>query len=174
MRENLSAFIDDELDDRFSRQVLDRLHADSDLRREFALQVMIGDALRGDGGHDAGFTASVMSRLEDEPTVLAPVAPRERRTSPGLWLPAAAAVAGVALVSWLGLDLMSPGNPAQVAASQMQVASEPVSVAPVAEADDAPLKAYLVAHHGYSPTGSMQGVALYARGVSDIQTDGRR
>ena len=174
MRENLSAFIDDELDDRFSRQVLDRLHADSDLRREFALQVMIGDALRGDGAHDAGFTASVMSRLEDEPTVLAPVAPRERRTSQALWLPAAAAVAGVALVSWLGLDLMSPGNPAQVAASPTRLASEPVSVAPVAEADDAPLKAYLVAHHGYSPTGSMQGVALYARGVSDIQTDGRR
>jgi sigma-E factor negative regulatory protein RseA len=37
----------------------------------------------------------------------------------------------------------------------------------------APLRAYLVAHHGYSPTGSMQGVALYARGVSDIQTNER-
>lgn len=174
MKENLSAFIDDELDDQFSRQVLDRLHADGDLRREFALQVMIGDALRGDSTHDAGFTASVMSRLDDEPTVLAPIAPRERKASPALWLPAAAAVAGVALVSWLGLDLMAPGSPVQVAASPTRLASEPVSVAPVAEADDAPLRAYLVAHHGYSPTGSMQGVALYARGVSDIQTDDRR
>ena len=30
MKENLSAFIDDELDERTSQQVLDRLHADGD------------------------------------------------------------------------------------------------------------------------------------------------
>ena len=37
MNENLSAFVDDELDQRLSQQLLDRLHADADLRDEFAL-----------------------------------------------------------------------------------------------------------------------------------------
>ena len=83
-------------------------------------------------------------------------------------MPAAAAVAGVALVSWLGLDLMSSGEP-------MQVATAAATNAPVQATSrvEAPLRAYLVAHQGYSPTGSMQGVALYARGVSDIQNDER-
>jgi sigma-E factor negative regulatory protein RseA len=62
MKENLSAFIDDELDDHQAQQLLDRLHADGDLRDEFALRVMVGDALRGDVGLGADFTASVMSR----------------------------------------------------------------------------------------------------------------
>lgn len=170
MKENLSAFIDNELDERFSQQVLDRLHADGDLRDEFALQVMIGDALRGDIGFDARFTAAVMSRLDDEPTVLAPIAQRVRPEAQRLWMPAAAAVAGVALVSWLGLDLMSADAPVQLAVLPEQA---PVTVTASASVE-APLRAYLVAHHGYSPTGSMQGVALYARGVSDIQTDDRR
>jgi sigma-E factor negative regulatory protein RseA len=168
MNENLSAFVDDELDQRLSQQLLDRLHADADLRDEFALQVMIGDALRGDMGLAAGFTASVMSRLDDEPTVLAPVLRRQSSSVQRFWMPAAAAVAGVALVSWLGLDLMSSGEPMQVAT--VAATSAPVQVASRVEA---PLRGYLVAHQGYSPTGSMQGVALYARGVSDIQNDDR-
>ncbi|MCR6666942.1 MAG: sigma-E factor negative regulatory protein [Methyloversatilis sp.] len=122
MKENLSAFIDDELDERTSQQVLDRLHADGDLRDEFALQVMIGDVLRGDTGFDARFTASVMSRLDDEPTVLAPVAFRVQPEAKRLWMPAAAAVAGVALVSWLGLDFMSAPD------VQPQLAVAPVVV----------------------------------------------
>ncbi|MBC7205135.1 MAG: sigma-E factor negative regulatory protein [Methyloversatilis sp.] len=168
MKENLSAFIDDELDERTSQQVLDRLHADGDLRNEFALQVMIGDVLRGDDGFDARFTASVMSRLDDEPTVLAPVAFRVQPEAKRLWMPAAAAVAGVALVSWLGLDFMSAPD------VQPQLAVAPVVVPVQLAQTESPLRAYLVAHQGYSPTGSMQGVALYARGVSDPQTDDRR
>ncbi|MBP6096654.1 MAG: sigma-E factor negative regulatory protein [Methyloversatilis sp.] len=182
MKENLSAFIDDELDDHQAQQLLDRLHADGDLRDEFALRVMVGDALRGDIGPGADFTASVMSRIDDEPTVIAPAALPRRSIVRSTWMSAAAAVAGVALVSWVGLDLMQPGSEHQVAAvtppaSVQVVLAEPASVeAPVVMAQQvahAPLRAYLVAHHGYSPTGSMQGVALYARGVSDIQTNER-
>ncbi len=173
MKEKLSALVDNELDDRLAQQVLDRLHADGDLREEFALHVAIGDALRGDADFDAGFTAAVMSRLEDEPTVLAPVSARTDTASRSVWMSAAAAAAGVALVSWFGLDSMQPGESVQLADSQVPAAvAEPVLTA--ARDNDAPLRAYLVAHHGYSPTGSMQGVALYARGVSDIQTDERQ
>ena len=167
MKENLSAFIDNELDERTVQKLLDSLHSDADLRDEFALQVMIGDAIRKEHeGFDAQFTAAVMSRLESEPTVLSPVAVRVHSDGRRLWMPAAAAVAGGALVSWFGLDFMS--SPV----TQGQLAAAPVSV-PVAQVGqaDSPLRAYLLAHHGYSPAGSMQGVALYARGVSDPQTD---
>jgi sigma-E factor negative regulatory protein RseA len=182
MKENLSAFIDDELDDHQAQQLLDRLHADGDLRDEFALRVMVGDVLRGDVGPGADFTASVMSRLDDEPTVLAPSALARKSSFHSTWMSAAAAAAGVALVSWVGLDLMQPGSEQQVAAvvppvsAQLVLATPAPVEAPVVmaqQAAPAPLRAYLVAHHGYSPTGSMQGVALYARGVSDIQTNER-
>ncbi|AOF81938.1 hypothetical protein BSY238_3424 [Methyloversatilis sp. RAC08] len=174
MKENLSALIDNELEDRQAQQVLDRLHADGDLRDEFALQVAVGDALRGDIGLGAAFTASVMSRLDDEPTVLAPVTHRSAAAGPRrMWMSAAAAVSGVALVSWLGLDLMPAGAPVQMAATTSAAGYAPQVRASVAN-NDAPLRAYLVAHHGYSPTGSMQGVALYARGVSDVSADDRR
>lgn len=173
MKENLSALIDNELEDRQAQQVLDRLHADGDLRDEFALQVAVGDALRGDIGLGAAFTASVMSRLDDEPTVLAPVARRTAATPKRMWMSAAAAVSGVALVSWLGLDLMPAGTPVQMAATTTSASYTPQVRASVVN-NDAPLRAYLVAHQGYSPTGSMQGVALYARGVSDVSADDRR
>ncbi|WP_018410315.1 sigma-E factor negative regulatory protein [Methyloversatilis thermotolerans] len=173
MKENLSAFIDDELDGRLAQQVLDRLHADSDLRDEFALHMLIGDAIRGEHiGPGSDFTSVIMSRIEDEPTVLSPVSIRPRPEAKRLWMPAAAAVAGVALVSWLGLDMMSgPSSLNQVVATVQP--SQPASVVRMAQ-NDAPLRAYLVAHHGYSPAGSMQGVALYARGVSDPNTDDDR
>lgn len=184
MKENLSAFIDDELDDHQAQQLLDRLHADGDLRDEFALRVMVGDVLRGDVGLGADFTASVMSRLDDEPTVIAPAALSRKAVVRSTWMSAAAAVAGVALVSWVGLDLIQPASEQQVAAvmppapaqAQAALAAPGAIEAPVVMAQQpapAPLRAYLVAHHGYSPTGSMQGVALYARGVSDIQTNER-
>ncbi|OYW32363.1 MAG: anti-sigma 24 factor [Methyloversatilis sp. 12-65-5] len=173
MKENLSALLDNELEDRQAQQVLDRLHADGDLRDEFALQVAIGDALRGDIGLDAAFTASVMSRLDDEPTVLAPVAHRTAAIPRRMWMSAAAAVSGVALVSWLGLDLMPAGAPVQMAATASTASYTPQArVSGVS--NESPLRAYMVAHHGYSPTGSMQGVALYARGVSDVSADDRR
>lgn len=183
MKENLSALIDDELDDRLAQQVLDRLHADGDLRNEFALQVAVGDALRGDIDLGARFTASVMSRLEEEPTVLAPVTRKPSTAPQRIWMSAAAAVTGVALVSWLGLDVLSESGPVQMASTAVPMAatyippsqSQPLLQPRVEIArNDAPLRAYLVAHHGYSPTGSMQGVALYARGVSDVSTDDRR
>ena len=174
MKENLSALIDDELDDRLAQQVLDRLHADGGLRDEFALQVAVGDALRGDIDLDARFTASVMSRLDEEPTVLAPVARTPVAAPQRLWMSAAAAAAGVALVSWLGLDVLSESGPVQMASTAVPVAASYIPQPRVEIAsNDAPLRAYLVAHHGYSPTGSMQGVALYARGVSDVSTDDR-
>jgi sigma-E factor negative regulatory protein RseA len=173
MKENLSALIDDELDDHTSQQVLDRLHADAQFRDEFALHMVIGDALRGDVGMNAAFTASVMSRLDDEPTVLAPVARPAVVQPRRMWMSAAAAAAGVALVSWFGLDLMPADAPMQLAVTPVSSPAPAPTVVGTIEGSDAPLRAYLVAHHGYSPTGSMQGVALYARGVSDIQTDRR-
>lgn len=174
MKESLSAFIDDELDERTSQQVLDRLHADSGLRDEFALHILIGDALREElSGFDPRFTASVMERIEDEPTVLAPVSLRVQPEAKRLWMPAAAAVAGVAMVSWLGVGMMSEGD-----TGTARLASAPAAVVTVAQGapsqavpSNSPLRAYLVAHQGYSPAGSMQGVALYARGVSDPHAD---
>jgi sigma-E factor negative regulatory protein RseA len=172
MKENLSALIDNELEDRQAQQVLDRLHADGSLRDEFALQVAVGDALRGDIGLGAAFTASVMSRLDDEPTVLAPIARPPAASPSRMWMSAAAAVSGIALVSWLGLDFMPAGAPVQLAATPMaETYTAPIRAA--GANSEAPLRAYIVAHHGFSPTGSMQGVALYARGVSDVSADER-
>jgi sigma-E factor negative regulatory protein RseA len=104
--------------------------------------------------------------LAAEPTVLAPQRARpESRT----WfaLSAAASFAAVALVGWLAFA-PPPGGPqlAQApAAAQPQIAlAQPEIVPPPSAAND-----YLLAHQGFSPHVSFQGMAPYVRSVSEVR-----
>jgi hypothetical protein len=107
------------------------------------------------------------TRLAAEPTVLAPVRHAARRTEARRWLPvAAAASAAFALVGWLAFAPQP-----QVAAPQVAQAPKPVEPARQ-EAKTAitpiPVSAndYMLAHQGFSPRVSLQGMAPYVRSVS--------
>lgn len=176
--ERLSAWVDGEADEIEAAGVLRKLAGDPDARSECAMAWLIGDVLRG--SHPAGLgcdlTRSVMTALEREPVVLAPgrtVVPGQKRNL-DRWLPAAAAVAGVAVAAWMSLSLIAPANNV--------VVSQPLAVAtpPVSASASAPVQlvvggeqAYYLAHQASTIGAPIGGVAQYIRTVGDEQTGTR-
>ncbi len=161
MKTRISALVDGELEDHETRDTLDALRRDEDLRRQWSDAQLLGEALREEGRLDFDITAQVMAALEQEPTVLAPkpaAAPDRRR--PALAL--AASAAGIALVAWLGLG---PTAEPTSGASLAQAPNKASAVA-IATPSTPRLQEYLVAHQAYSPAGSMVGAARNIRTVA--------
>lgn len=99
----ISALFDGELDEHEVRSAVRAALNDNESWQMYAL---IGDGLRDDCADAPDLSASVMSRIREEPVVLAPRNLRPvRRHHPLLAL--AASVAGVTVVGWLALT----GNP---------------------------------------------------------------
>lgn len=175
MTEMISALLDGQLDDESqTRSAFDVLRQDRNLRNKWGTYCLIGDVLRGEGKGGADFTAQVLSRLESEPTVVAPI----RRSSsaaasrPGrvgrVVLPVAASVMGVTAVGWV-MQSMNSGVAPQVVAMKAPPPSAglPVAAAPAPQAD--PLRSYVFAHQALAGAGSMPGVAQYVRTVSEAR-----
>jgi len=186
MKTEVSALMDEELDEAAQAQAIGALCRDPILRQEWETYCAIGDALRGLDPLPADFTRRVMDRLAGEPMIVA--APLRRRSAlRHPLLTAAASVAGVALVGWfaVGVSQNEPSQPAvavapmvaPVAVAQPVVpvavvksavappASEPVQASAGTEKMPPNRLAYLFAHQGYSP--NFQGVAQYLRVVSE-------
>lgn len=109
LRSDVSALIDNELEDHAVRDTLTATICCREQREAWRVYAMIGDHLRGDIVQIPDITADVMSRLHDEPVVLAPRNLMvKQRQNPLLAL--AASVAGVAMVGWLALSGM-PDSP---------------------------------------------------------------
>jgi sigma-E factor negative regulatory protein RseA len=165
MKENLSAWMDGELEDHQTRQFPQQLKRDAGLRGDWDCYHLIGDALRGVQGPD--LCARICTRLDAEPTVLAP--PRRGAAEKLRWiaLSAAASIAAVAFVGWMALS--------GVQQDSVQIAAKPApevkqAAVPAGEvAND-----YLLAHQRYSPSNAMQGVAPYVRTVSEERGAARR
>ncbi len=165
MKENISALMDGELDGRAAAATIDALRRDPAALEAWRAYHLVGDALRDTPALSPDFAARVAARLAGEPTVLAPgrLRPVQRRW---LSMPAAAAasVAGVALVGWLAFAPQQPGSP------QPALAKAPASALVAVKPALVPLPAgtpdYLLAHQGFSPRISLQGMAPYVRTVS--------
>ncbi len=166
MKEKISALMDGELEGRAADEAIDALRAGGEALETWRLYHLVSDGLRQTGILSAGFTARVSQRLADEPTVLAP-APLSHRL-PGrtpaqrFALAAAASVAAVGLVGWLAFGPQQTPQPilakVDTAAS---VAAAPATVPLTSEAND-----YLLAHQGFSPRVSLQGMVPYVRTVA--------
>jgi sigma-E factor negative regulatory protein RseA len=161
MKDRISQLMDGELDDRSAADTIKACAQGGEALEAWRSFHLISDAMRDSRVLSAGFSARVMQRLEAEPTVLAPQRARpESRT----WFALSAAVA---LVGWLAFA-PQPGVAPQVA--QVPQAA-PAAVAPLASPVPAmaPSAAneYLLAHQGFSPRVSFQGMAPYVRTVSE-------
>ena len=151
MKEKLSAMMDGELADELQAH-LGRLRADPELRAAWDIYHLIGDSLRGQVS--PAIAPRVISRLRDEPTVLAP--PPARRTAARIgWygMYAAASLAAVAIVAWTAFpgwhsESQLAGN--AVATSAGIPAENVVVVDPPADVEN-----YLLAHQPYR---AMQGI----------------
>ncbi len=165
MNDEISAFVDGELDTDAAARFMQRLKTDDDLFRAWREYHLIGDALRGDAR--PGIAASFSQRLAAEPTVLAPR--HVEAANHPRWmtvLSAAAGVAVVAVAAWVALPQMGTEVPAPMAGNETGASETPRTVAETAIPVAVGVEDYLLAHQRFSPASSMQGVAPYVRTVS--------
>lgn len=157
MKDQLSAFVDGELDDAACERLLQAVKHSDSLYSEWATYHLIGDVMRDNAVLSAGFEQRVMQAIHDEPTVLAPIhahlhaaeaqadVPSKYKTS--WFLSAAASVAAVFFVGWMvvnnqtshGTNGVAPMEIAQLSPEQVQSAQIPSE--------------YLLAHQSYAPSG---------------------
>ncbi len=156
--------MDGELDDKSAAEVIQALGKDHEAVRAWRTYQLISDAMRQSRVLSEGFTARVAARLAAEPTVLAP---RARPAESRKWfaLSAAASVAAVALVGWMAFTPQTPVAPVAQAPAEANPTIVPLPTA----AND-----YLLAHQGFSPRVSLQGMAPYVRTVSEQAVEPRR
>ncbi|PTD97898.1 sigma-E factor negative regulatory protein [Pseudothauera lacus] len=191
MKDKLSTLLDGELDEGLDAPLFENLKRTPGTRAEWDAWCLIGDVLRGDQCGAVDFTARVMARLDDEPTVLAPVLrppARERNALRESLMPLAASVMGVAAVGWVAHTLWSAEQTAglEVAAVPLvQVAERPLAVvAPAAavvefrQAAQAsqgdPHREYVFVHQAMTGGGPLPGAVQYVRTVSDLRREGGR
>ena len=177
MKEKVSELMDGALDERAAVGVLDALGRDAQARDAWRTYHLIGDAMRGTPPLGRNVASRVAWKLQDEPAVLAP----QRRPAQSRWLiaplPLAASLSAVALVGWMALAPQEQPVPVAKAPAgvlpqvrqAVAVSNQPVIVPlPVATSD------YLLAHQGFSPRVSLQGMAPYVRTVSEPVRDARK
>jgi sigma-E factor negative regulatory protein RseA len=169
MNDRISALMDGELDERSAAQLIEALTRDGEAVRAWRSYHLIGDAMRGGLPLSDGFTGRLAQRLAKEPTVLAPR--RIRTESPRLFTvsAAAASVAAVAFVGWMAFAPQTLVAPAPVAQVQPPAEARPVLVPLPNAAND-----YLLAHQGFSPRVSLQGMAPYVLTIAEHPAEARK
>jgi sigma-E factor negative regulatory protein RseA len=175
MKERISELMDGELEPGAARQAIDALVRDAQALDTWRRYQLISDAMRDTPLLSPGFTDRLAARLEREATVMAPGRLAEEPRRPRAWMPMPAAVAAslaaLGLVGWLAFSPQAQ-VPAPVPLAQVQ----PETKALPAKPQNIPLPHatpdYLLAHQGFSPRVSLQGMAAYARTVSDEATEG--
>src|SRR5258706_1527821 len=158
--DKISALMDGELDDRQAREQLVRLKQDEGLMGCWDTFHVIGDALRGEPVLSQGFNRKLTDRLNVEPTVLAPQRRAVKRIT-AYALSAAASVSAVALVGWIAF-VNNPFAPQAELAKAPAAITNPPAVGPSTQLASVPndgrMNEYLIAHQGFSPSTSIQGV----------------
>ena len=151
MKEKLSAMMDGELVEEVQAH-LGRIRTDSELRDAWDIYHLIGDSLRGHIG--PAIASRVISRLREEPTVLAPPPARRAATRIGWYgIYAAASLVAVAVVAWTAFPgwHSEPQLAGNSVANTASIPPENVVVAlPPADVEN-----YLLAHQPYRV---MQGI----------------
>jgi sigma-E factor negative regulatory protein RseA len=165
MKERISTLMDGELDERSAALAIDALASDREALETWRTYHLISDALGRTRLLSAGFSARVATALAQEPTVLAP-SRTGRVAEPRRWVALAAGVAAVSLVGWLGF---APRETAVAPVAQAPRVSAPqeLKLSPATVPLPSGTNDYLLAHQGFSPRVSLQGMAPYVRTVSE-------
>ena len=170
MNDRISALMDGEVDERSASQLIEALTRDSEARHTWRTYHVISDAMRGGPLLSQGLTERVSQRLAAEPTVLAP---RRIRPESQRWFTLSAAAASLAAVAFVGWMAFGPQQQvAPIPGAQMvqaPVEPKPNMVPMPTAAND-----YLLAHQGFSPRVSLQGMAPYVRTVAEHPAEARK
>jgi sigma-E factor negative regulatory protein RseA len=169
MKDTISALMDGELDDQSAAMAIETLASGREARDTWRIYHLISDALGESRMLSSGFSERVAAALADEPTVLAPGRGRGG-AEPRRWVTMAAGVAAVSLVGWLGFAPQQTAvAPVAQQAPKILAESKPQLVPLPSGTSD-----YLLAHQGFSPRVSLQGMAPYVRTVSEQAQEPRK
>ncbi len=189
MKSDVSALLDGALDEGSSRRLLETMRDDRLLREAWDDYCLIGDVIRRRAVCAPDFTARVMRRLDDLPTVVAPMARPGRLAGARSAWAVAASLAAVGVVAWVvaGGEDAGRAESAELKQAAVKVVQgdgaarnlglAATSARPSEAALPLPNGAvipYLVVHQGYGSGGGMQGVAPYVRAVSESRQDSSR
>jgi sigma-E factor negative regulatory protein RseA len=169
MKDRISALMDGELDDSSAATAIEALQSDGEACDTWRTYHLISDALGKSHMLSEGFSERVAAALAKEPTVLAPR--RRPAGEPRRWVALAAGVAAVSLVGWLGF---APQQTAVAPVAQAPKTTSPQEVKPAVVPLPSGTNDYLLAHQGFSPRVSLQGMAPYVRTVSERGQEARR
>ena len=170
MNERLSQLMDGELDDKSAGELVGNLTRGSENADAWRAYHLIRDAMRGTAPLSQGFSARMAWKLAEEPTVLAPRRTRPSESTRWFTLSAvAASFAAVALVGWLAFAPQQQVPAPMVAKVQPPVEAKPAMVPMPSSAND-----YLLAHQGFSPRVSLQGMAPYVLTVAEHPAEARK
>lgn len=149
MKQEISSLMDGELDHQGSDQAIRACCTSEAAARTWDEYHLIGDALRGEPGRGRAIAERVSAALASEPTVLAPRAARPSGAM-RVALAAAASVATIAVVGWIGAPRDAPAPAGPVAAVAPVALPLPAAVSrpsPARATSPAPdVRDYLAAH----------------------------
>lgn len=179
--EQLSCFLDGELDQAHCDRWFSRLAQDRTAYHEWTLLHLAGDALRSSEvacWHSRDFSARVASAIAAEPAIVAPaLAARRRRllqrmVLPGAAVAAATAVLAVAVVPMLRVQGTGGAVQATASAPARTPAITATAGGQVIERS-AHMEAYLAAHREVSGAGMMPPSAPLLRASAAVGDEGR-
>lgn len=185
MKDELSALLDNDLDDDASSRALDALRRVPDLRARWGAYCLIGDVLRGERGGSTDFTSRVMAEIRAEPTVLAPgvsAVDADGARAGGALQPlfaVAASIMGVAAVGWVAMSMLGGQDTRPViagiepAVQFVEQVALPSSVVALTQQSD-PHRKYVFVHQAMNGGGPIPGAVQYVRTVSADLGDARR
>jgi len=128
MNEQLSCWVDGELDDLAAGRILRSLKQEDSVQQDAELAYLIGDAIRGEMSLGAGFMGRFSEALQAEPTVIAPGAAAGKKAEHVnrrvFALSAAASVAAFMVVGWFAArtgSMVAPGAAGPAAVARLEV-----------------------------------------------------
>jgi sigma-E factor negative regulatory protein RseA len=184
IREQLSAFLDNELRAHEVKRTLDLIGAQPGLRQTWDRYHLIGDVIRGEGVRlsRGGIADGVRRHVESEPAILSAPAPQRgwRKPQPGQWMRPAAGAALAASVAAFAVMVLPDFTTSTREAEPQQLARVPAPASgwlflertgtrwknleqPGVESK---LNRYLVEHSEYASARGMTGVLPYTSFVS--------
>ena len=167
--DKISALMDGELEGHQAREQWARLKQNEELLQHWHTFHLIGDALRGERVLSPRFSERLVTRLDGEPTVLAPRRSAAKRVA-AYALSAAASLSAVALVGWVAFVNNPLAPQTGVATAPPPAAATPPTQTQIASVpNEGRMNDFLMAHQEFSPSTAIQGLAPYIRSVSSTQ-----
>ena len=145
MTQEISSLMDGELGAQEAGPALQSCCASEEHKRTWYLYHVIGDSMRGQGPRRLSLPAGVLDALQAQPTVLAPRRKLLETTFARVSLAAAASVATVGVVSWIGTQGGQLPEPVVAKNTGLQPVANTVPVQDVQYQD------YLAAHRQMPP-----------------------